>query len=90
MLKKKNYPYKILLNRKGRYKKAYFNIIVVDRFNKIIEKIGSYDPYVINGAKSIYLNKFSLIFWLYKGAMPTIFLTKLMRIFFFKFFYDKY
>jgi ribosomal protein S16 len=90
MSKKKSYPFKILLNRVGRYKKPFYSIVVVDRFNKIIEKLGSYDPRAHNGVKSFYLNKFLLIYWLYKKAVPSLFLNKLMRIFFSKFFYDKY
>jgi ribosomal protein S16 len=73
--------YSIRLKRVGRYKKPLYQIIVVNKNNKFISKLGSYNPFTIKNNKKIFLNKFSVIFWISKGAFLTSFLLKTLKIF---------
>ncbi|WGH26896.1 MAG: 30S ribosomal protein S16 [Candidatus Bostrichicola ureolyticus] len=64
---------KIRLQRKGRKKKPYYPIVVIDsrfhRNGKFIEKLGFYNPHT--NPSTIILNVDSALNWLQKGAKPT-------------------
>ena len=64
---------KIRLARKGRKRKAYYNIVVADsrspRDGRYIEKIGSYNP--VTNPATIELDFDKALGWLQNGALPT-------------------
>lgn len=64
---------KIRLTRRGRKKKAMYDVIVADarspRDGKLIEKLGTYNP--ITNPATIDLNEEKALDWLLKGAQPT-------------------
>ena len=64
---------KIRLTRRGRKKKAMYDVIVADarspRDGKLIEKLGTYNPQT--APATIDLNEDKALDWLMKGAQPT-------------------
>jgi small subunit ribosomal protein S16 len=64
---------KIRLTRRGRKKKAMYDVIVADarspRDGKLIEKLGTYNPQT--APATIDLNEEKALDWLMKGAQPT-------------------
>lgn len=64
---------KIRLTRRGRKKKAMYDVIVADarspRDGKLIEKLGTYNP--VTNPATIDLNEEKALDWLLKGAQPT-------------------
>ena len=64
---------KIRLTRRGRKKKAMYDLIVADarspRDGKLIEKLGTYNPQT--APATIDLNEEKALDWLMKGAQPT-------------------
>ena len=64
---------KIRLTRRGRKKKALYDVIVADarspRDGRLIEKLGTYNP--LTNPATIVLNKEKALDWLLKGAQPT-------------------
>jgi ribosomal protein S16 len=74
--------YKLRLYRLGRYKKAYYNINVVNKKNKLITKIGSYNPFLVRDKKKIFLNFFLFFFWVSKGLKPCFFLALVIKYIF--------
>jgi ribosomal protein S16 len=73
--------YKLILRRKGRYKKPVFNIIIVNKKNKFLNKIGIFNSFSLKKVKKIQFNIFLLFFWFLKGLKPSFFLLKLLKIF---------
>lgn len=66
-------PVKIRLQRKGRKKRPFYQIVVADsrapRDGRFIEKIGSYNP--MTKPATIELDRDRAFDWLEKGAQPT-------------------
>ena len=66
-------PVKIRLQRKGRKKRPFYQIVVADarapRDGRFIEKIGSYNP--MTKPATIELDRELAFTWLEKGAQPT-------------------
>jgi small subunit ribosomal protein S16 len=64
---------KIRLTRRGRKKKALYDVIVADarspRDGRLIEKLGSYNP--LTDPATIVLDDDKTLDWLMKGAQPT-------------------
>ncbi len=64
---------KIRLTRRGRKKKAIYDVIVADarspRDGKLIEKLGTYNP--LTNPATIVLDDDKTLDWLLKGAQPT-------------------
>jgi small subunit ribosomal protein S16 len=64
---------KIRLTRRGRKKKAMYDVIVADarspRDGKLIEKLGTYNP--LTDPATIDINDEKALDWLLKGAQPT-------------------
>jgi len=64
---------KIRLTRRGRKKKALYDVIVADarspRDGRLIEKLGSYNP--LTDPATIVLDDNKTLDWLMKGAQPT-------------------
>jgi small subunit ribosomal protein S16 len=64
---------KIRLARRGRKKKAMYDIVIADarapRDGRFIEKLGTYNPLTVPA--SIVLNDDKALDWLMKGAQPT-------------------
>jgi small subunit ribosomal protein S16 len=64
---------KIRLTRRGRKKKAIYDVIVADarapRDGRFIEKIGTYNPN--SNPATINLNDEKALDWIMKGAQPT-------------------
>lgn len=64
---------KIRLARRGRKKKAMYDIVIADarapRDGRFIEKIGTYNPLTVPA--SIVMNDDKALDWLLKGAQPT-------------------
>lgn len=64
---------KIRLTRRGRKKKAMYDVIVADarsaRDGKLIEKLGTYNP--LTNPATIEIDEQKALDWLLKGAQPT-------------------
>ena len=64
---------KIRLTRRGRKKRALYDVIVADarspRDGRLIEKLGTYNP--LTNPATISLNEEKALDWLLKGAQPT-------------------
>ncbi len=76
------FSYKLNLKRNGRYKKPYYNIIVVNKNNKLVAKVGGYNPIIVKKIKQIKINIFLLYCWLLKGLKISFFLSKILKIIF--------
>lgn len=74
--------YKLVLKRRGRYKKPFYIIVVVNLKNRIVDKLGNYDPFANQDSKNCKVNGLLLLFWLSKGLKQNFLLSKLLKIFF--------
>lgn len=76
--------YKLKLKRKGLYKRPYFDIVVINKHsNKLVEKIGGYNPMLTKKIKKVQINIFLLYCFLLKGLRISFFLSKVIRSMFF-------
>jgi ribosomal protein S16 len=75
--------YKLVLKRKGRYDKPFYSVVVTNKRNRIIEKIGVYNPFIISKKKQCDLNFYLLFIWLKKDLRLNLFLTKFFKLLFF-------
>ncbi|MCD6595871.1 30S ribosomal protein S16 [bacterium] len=71
----------IRFRRGGRKNRAFFRIVVADsrspRDGRFIEKIGYYDP--LPDPEIVEINKERILYWLEKGAKPTVSLKSLLK-----------
>jgi len=71
----------IRFRRGGRKNRAFFRIVVADsrspRDGRFIEKIGYYDP--LPDREIVEINKERILYWLEKGAKPTVSLKSLLK-----------
>lgn len=75
--------YVIKLRRRGRYKEPSFHIVVTNQNGKLVDVIGRYAIKSKADVKTLFLNRFLLIFWLSKGAFLSSFMLKFAKIFFY-------
>jgi ribosomal protein S16 len=75
--------YKLKLKRKGRFKRPYFDIVVLNKHSKLVDKIGGYNPMLRKKVKKVQINIFLLYCWLLKGLKISFFLSKVIRSMFF-------
>ena len=66
---------RIRMKRLGRKNRAYYRICAMDhhqpRDGKVLEELGSYDPFVTNKEERVKLRPARIKYWLSKGALPT-------------------
>jgi ribosomal protein S16 len=74
--------FNLVLKRRGRFKKPFYNIVIVNLRNRIVDKVGVYNPFKLRNTKKIELNLLLLVYWLAKGLKQSIFLSKFLKIFF--------
>ena len=66
---------KLRLTRGGTKKRPFYSIVVADvrspRDGRFIEKLGTYNPLLVNESERVVINKDRVSHWLSKGALPT-------------------
>ena len=66
---------KIRMSRAGAKKRPYYRIVVAEsrspRDGRFIEKIGSYDPMLVDDSKRVKFDAERVKYWLSKGATPS-------------------
>jgi small subunit ribosomal protein S16 len=66
---------KLRLARAGTKKRPYYHVVVTDARNprdgRFIEKIGNYDPMLLDDSKRVTINAERATHWLSVGAQPT-------------------
>jgi ribosomal protein S16 len=74
--------YKLVLKRKGRYKKPFYAVTIVNNKSRIVEKIGSLNLNFNNTIKKkkLQINIFLFYRWIVFGLKPSYFLLKFLKI----------
>jgi ribosomal protein S16 len=73
---------KLILRRAGRYKNPVYNIIVVNKRNSCVGKLGVLYLCKFLKRRKIQVNINLFFFWLLRGLKPSMLLMKFLNMFF--------